>query len=186
MLFRSRDGLKLIEKASDSEALALASQNDDEVYLVPAFVGLGAPYWDQEARGAIFGLTRGTTEKDLVKATLQGIAYQVRDILEAMADDTQIKIPVLKVDGGATNNNYLMQFQADILNIPVQRTGDLETTALGAAFLAGLAVGYWKDLDELKQVTSEGRRFEVLMDQEQRDRLYAGWKKAVQATRLFE
>lgn len=181
-----RDGLKLIEKASESEALALASQNDDEVYLVPAFVGLGAPYWDQEARGAIFGLTRGTTEKDLVKATLQGIAYQVRDILEAMADDTQIKIPVLKVDGGATNNNYLMQFQADILNIPVQRTGDLETTALGAAFLAGLAVGYWKDLDELKQVTSEGRRFEVLMDQKQRDKLYAGWKKAVQATRLFE
>lgn len=181
-----RDGLKLIEKASHSEKLALESQNDDEVYVVPAFVGLGAPYWDQDARGAIFGLTRGTTEKDLVKATLQGIAYQVRDILDAMKDDTKISIPLLKVDGGATNNNYLMQFQADILDIPIQRTGDLETTALGAAFLAGLAVGYWKDIDELKQVTSVGRRFDVQMDDKKRNTLYAGWKKAVKATREFE
>lgn len=181
-----RDGLKLIKKASHSEKLALESQNDDEVYVVPAFVGLGAPYWDQDARGAIFGLTRGTTEKDLVKATLQGIAYQVRDILDAMKDDTKISIPLLKVDGGATNNNYLMQFQADILDIPIQRTGDLETTALGAAFLAGLAVGYWKDIDELKQVISVGRRFDVQMDDKKRNTLYAGWKKAVKATREFE
>ena len=128
-----RDGLKLIDKASQSEADALASKNEDEVYVVPAFVGLGAPYWDQDARGAVFGLTRGTTEKDFIKATLQGIAYQVRDILGAMQEDTGIDIPVLKVDGGATNNDYLMQFQADILNTPVQRAGDLETTALGAA-----------------------------------------------------
>ena len=140
-----RDGLKLIDKASQSETAALASKNEDEVYVVPAFVGLGAPYWDQDARGAVFGLTRGTTEKDFIKATLQGIAYQVRDILGAMQEDTGIDIPVLKVDGGATNNDYLMQFQADILNTPVQRAGDLETTALGAAFLAGLAVGYWQD-----------------------------------------
>lgn len=181
-----RDGLKLIEKASQSEAAALASKNEDEVYVVPAFVGLGAPYWDQEARGAVFGLTRGTTEKDFIKATLQGIAYQVRDILGAMQEDTGIDIPVLKVDGGAANNDYLMQFQADILNTPVQRAGDLETTALGAAFLAGLAVGYWQDFDEIKAVIKDGKRFEVQMDDRRRNKLYGGWQKAVAATRYFE
>ena len=181
-----RDGLKLIEKASQSEAAALASKNEDEVYVVPAFVGLGAPYWDQEARGAVFGLTRGTTEKDFIKATLQGIAYQVRDILGAMQEDTGIDIPVLKVDGGAANNDYLMQFQADILNTPVQRAGDLETTALGAAFLAGLAVGYWQDFDEIKAVIKDGKRFEVQMNDKRRNKLYGGWQKAVAATRYFE
>ncbi len=181
-----RDGLKLIDKASQSEADALASKNEDEVYVVPAFVGLGAPYWDQDARGAVFGLTRGTTEKDFIKATLQGIAYQVRDILGAMQEDTGIDIPVLKVDGGATNNDYLMQFQADILNTPVQRAGDLETTALGAAFLAGLAVGYWQDFDEIKAVIKDGKRFEVQMDDKRRNKLYGGWQKAVAATRYFE
>ncbi len=181
-----RDGLKLIDKASQSEVAALASKNEDEVYVVPAFVGLGAPYWDQNARGAVFGLTRGTTEKDFIKATLQGIAYQVRDILGAMQEDTGIDIPVLKVDGGATNNDYLMQFQADILNTPVQRAGDLETTALGAAFLAGLAVGYWQDFDEIKAVIKDGKRFEVQMDDKRRNKLYGGWQKAVAATRYFE
>lgn len=181
-----RDGLKLIDKASQSEADALASKNEDEVYVVPAFVGLGAPYWDQDARGTVFGLTRGTTEKDFIKATLQGIAYQVRDILGAMQEDTGIDIPVLKVDGGATNNDYLMQFQADILNTPVQRAGDLETTALGAAFLAGLAVGYWQDFDEIKAVIKDGKRFEVQMDDKRRNKLYGGWQKAVAATRYFE
>ena len=181
-----RDGLKLIDKASQSETAALASKNEDEVYVVPAFVGLGAPYWDQGARGAVFGLTRGTTEKDFIKATLQGIAYQVRDILGAMQEDTGIDIPVLKVDGGATNNDYLMQFQADILNTPVQRAGDLETTALGAAFLAGLAVGYWQDFDEIKAVIKDGKRFEVQMDDKRRNKLYGGWQKAVAATRYFE
>ncbi len=181
-----RDGLKLIDKASQSEADALASKNEDEVYVVPAFVGLGAPYWDQDARGAVFGLTRGTTEKDFIKATLQGIAYQVRDILGAMQEDTGIDIPVLKVDGGATNNDYLMQFQADILNTPVQRAGDLETTALGTAFLAGLAVGYWQDFDEIKAVIKDGKRFEVQMDDKRRNKLYGGWQKAVAATRYFE
>ncbi len=179
-----RDGLKLIDKASQSEVAALASKNEDDV--VPAFVGLGAPYWDQDARGAVFGLTRGTTEKDFIKATLQGIAYQVRDILGAMQEDTGIDIPVLKVDGGATNNDYLMQFQADILNTPVQRAGDLETTALGAAFLAGLAVGYWQDFDEIKAVIKDGKRFEVQMDDKRRNKLYGGWQKAVAATRYFE
>lgn len=181
-----RDGLKLIDKASQSEVAALASKNEDEVYVVPAFVGLGAPYWDQDARGAVFGLTRGTTEKDFIKATLQGIAYQVRDILGAMQEDTGIDIPVLKVDGGAANNDYLMQFQADILNTPVQRAGDLETTALGAAFLAGLAVGYWQDFDEIKAVIKDGKRFEVQMDDKRRNKLYGGWQKAVAATRYFE
>lgn len=181
-----RDGLKLIEKASQSEAAALASKNEDEVYVVPAFVGLGAPYWDQDARGAVFGLTRGTTEKYFIKATLQGIAYQVRDILGAMEEDTGIDIPVFKVDGGAANNDYLMQFQADILNTPVQRAGDLETTALGAAFLAGLAVGYWQDFDEIKAVIKDGKRFEVQMDDKRRNKLYGGWQKAVAATRYFE
>lgn len=181
-----RDGLKLIEKASQSEAAALASKNEDEVYVVPAFVGLGAPYWDQDARGAVFGLTRGTTEKDFIKATLQGIAYQVRDILGAMEEDTGIDIPVLKVDGGAANNDYLIQFQADILNTPVQRAGDLETTALGAAFLAGLAVGYWQDFDEIKAIIKDGKRFEVQMDDKRRNKLYGGWQKAVAATRYFE
>ena len=181
-----RDGLKLIDKASQSETAALASKNEDEVYVVPAFVGLGAPYWDQDARGAVFGLTRGTTEKDFIKATLQGIAYQVRDILGAMQEDTGIDIPVLKVDGGAANNDYLMQFQADILNTTVQRAGDLETTALGAAFLAGLAVGYWQDLDEIKAVIKDGKRFEVQMDDKRRNKLYGGWQKAVAATRYFE
>ena len=132
-----RDGLQFIENASDSEEAARASQNDDEVYLVPAFVGLGAPYWDQDARGAMFGLTRGTTKNDIIKATLQSIAYQVRDIIDTMHDDTGIDIPVLKVDGGGTANNYLMQFQSDLLDTPIQRSKNAETTALGAAFLAG-------------------------------------------------
>lgn len=181
-----RDGLKVITKASQSEAAARESTSEDEIYVVPAFVGLGAPYWDQDARGAIFGITRGTTDKDIIKATLQGIAYQVRDILDAMQEDTNIKIPVLKVDGGATNNDYLMQFQADILDTPVQRAGDLETTALGAAFLAGLAVGYWQDLEELKQIIKNGKRFDVQMDKQKRDQLYDGWTKAVKANRIFE
>ncbi|CAM3031747.1 glycerol kinase GlpK [Lactococcus hircilactis] len=181
-----RDGLKMLKKASDSEAAAEMSNNQDEVYVVPAFVGLGAPYWDQEARGAMFGLTRGTTKEDIIKATLQGIAYQVRDVVNTMQEDTGIEIPVLKVDGGAANNEYLMQFQADILNTPIQRASDLETTALGAAFLAGLAVGFWKDTDEIKENYEAGKIFQVEMDEERRTRLYHGWKKAIEATRVFK
>ena len=162
------------------------STNEDEVYVVPAFVGLGAPYWDQAARGAMFGLTRGTTKEDIIKATLQSIAYQVRDIIDTMQDDTGIKIPVLKVDGGAANNEYLMQFQTDILNVPIQRAENLETTALGAAFLAGLAVGYWKDIDDIKKFASDGQRYEPAMDQDVTDDLYAGWQEAVQATMQYK
>lgn len=181
-----RDGLKMIEHASDSEDAARRSSNEDEVYVVPAFVGLGAPYWDQDARGAMFGLTRGTTKEDIIKATLQSIAYQVRDVIDSMQEDTGIKIPVLKVDGGAALNEYLMQFQSDILNAPIQRAGNLETTALGAAFLAGLAVGYWKDTDEIREFYEAGKMFDSQMDEEQRNKLYGGWKKAVAATQAFK
>ncbi len=181
-----RDGLQMLQKASDSEDAAKRSTSEDEVYVVPAFVGLGAPYWDQAARGAMFGLTRGTTKEDIIKATLQSIAYQVRDIIDTMQDDTGIKIPVLKVDGGAANNEYLMQFQTDILNVPIQRAENLETTALGAAFLAGLAVGYWKDTDEIREFYEAGKLFEVQMEEERREKLYNGWKKAVKATQAFE
>lgn len=181
-----RDGLKMLEKSSDSEEAARHATNQDEVYVVPAFVGLGAPYWDQEARGSMFGLTRGTTKNDIIKATLQSIAYQVKDIVDTMQQDTNIKIPVLKVDGGAANNSYLMQFQSDILDTPIQRAHDLETTALGAAFLAGLAVGYWKDTDEIREFYEAGKLFEPEMNTEKREKLYSGWKQAVAATRTFK
>lgn len=181
-----RDSMKLIDTAPDSYQAAIDSKDDDEVYVVPAFTGLGAPYWDPEARGAVFGITRGTNRNDFIKATLQAIAYQSRDVLDTMQSDTGVDIPVLKVDGGAANNNYLLQFQADIINIPVQKAADLETTALGAAFLAGLSVGYWKDIDEIIAVYSEGKTFQPNMSAEKRDHLYQGWKKAVAATRAFK
>ncbi|MHC5217877.1 glycerol kinase GlpK [Enterococcus sp. LJL128] len=181
-----RDGLKMIQTAAESEAVANASANNNEVYVVPAFTGLGAPYWDSDARGAVFGLTRGTTREDFVKATLQAVAYQVRDIIDTMKNDTGIDIPVLKVDGGAANNDLLMQFQADILNTSVQRAQNLETTALGAAFLAGLAVGFWKDLEELKAFHEEGEVFEVKMSEDEREDLYEGWQQAVAATKMFK
>ncbi len=181
-----RDGLRMISNSPESEKYAKNSTNENEVYIVPAFTGLGAPYWNPEARGSVFGLTRGTTKEDIIKATLQSIAYQVRDIIDTMQDDTGIKIPVLKVDGGAANNEYLMQFQTDILNVPIQRAENLETTALGAAFLAGLAVGYWKDTDEIREFYEAGKLFEVQMEEERREKLYNGWKKAVKATQAFE
>lgn len=181
-----RDGLKMIQTAAESEAVAKESHNKNEVYVVPAFTGLGAPYWDSDARGAVFGITRGTTREDFVKATLQAVAYQVRDIIDTMKNDTGIDIPILKVDGGAANNDLLMQFQADILNTSVQRAQNLETTALGAAFLAGLAVGFWKDLDELKAFYEEGQIFETEMSDEERDDLYEGWQQAVAATQMFK
>ena len=181
-----RDSVKMLTHAADSEKMAMRSENDDEVYVVPAFVGLGAPYWDQEARGAMFGLTRGTTENDIVKATLQSIAYQVRDVIDLMKADTDIEIPVLRVDGGATMNNYLMQFQSDVLNIPVQRATNLESTALGVAYLAGLAVGYWKDMDEIREFYTSGQQFEPMMDEAYRENLYEGWKRAVVATQAFK
>lgn len=181
-----RDGLQMIESAADSEAAAKRSDDEDEIYVVPAFVGLGAPYWDSKARGAMFGLTRGTTKEDVIKATLQSIAYQVRDVVDTMKEDTGIDIPFLRVDGGASANNYLMQFQSDILDLPIQRTKNLETTALGAAFLAGLGIGFWKDTDEIKELYESGKLFESKMDDERRDHLYTHWQKAVEATRVFE
>ena len=180
-----RDSMKLIKNAPDSEKAAYESTSENEVYVVPAFTGLGAPYWDAEARGAIFGVTRGTTDKDMIKATLQSLAYQTRDVVDTMQKDSGIDIPSLRVDGGASNNNYLMQFQADILGKKIERTKVLETTSMGAAFLAGLAVGYWKNIDELKHVFTIGQAFEPKMGELEREKLYSGWQRAIKATRVF-
>ena len=180
-----RDGLKMIESSPESERLAEKSTNNDEVYIVPAFTGLGAPYWNSDARGSVFGLTRGTTREDFVKATLQSIAYQVRDIIETMQNDSGIDIPVLKVDGGAAMNDFLLQFQADILGIEIARATNLETTALGAALLAGLAVGFWRDMDEIRSLNATSQLFKPEMNNARKEQLYRGWQKAVAATQLF-
>ncbi len=180
-----RDGLRMIETSSESEGLAQSSTSDDEVYVVPAFTGLGAPYWDSNARGSVFGLTRGTSKEDFVKATLQSIAYQVRDVIATMQVDSGIDIQQLRVDGGAAMNNLLMQFQADILGIDIARAKNLETTALGAAFLAGLSVGYWESMDELKELNATGQLFQATMNESRKEKLYKGWRKAVKATQVF-
>lgn len=180
-----RDSMKMVKTAEESEKAALASKSEDEVYVVPAFTGLGAPYWDSEARGAVFGITRGTNKNDFIKATLQSLAYQTRDVVDTMQIDSGIEIPTLRVDGGASNNDYLLQFQADILGIKIERSQTLETTSMGAAFLAGLAVGYWKDVDELKDVFVVGKTFESKMEEPKRKKLYQGWKRAVKATQVF-
>lgn len=180
-----RDSMKMIKTAPESEVAALKSKSENEVYVVPAFTGLGAPYWDSEARGAIFGVTRGTNNYDFIKATLQSLAYQTKDVVDTMQVDSGIKIPTLRVDGGASNNNYLMQFQADILGTRIERAKVAETTGMGAAFLAGLAVGYWKNIDELKNVSVVGQTFESKMGEQERKHLYAGWKRAVKATQVF-
>lgn len=181
-----RDGLRMIETSPESEEVAAKATGGNDVYVVPAFTGLGAPYWDSDVRGAVFGLTRGTTKEDFVRATLQAVAYQSRDVLETMKKDSGIDIPLLKVDGGAAKNNLLMQFQADILNTQVQRAANLETTALGAAYLAGLAVGFWKDLDELKEMQKEGEIFTPQMADDEREELYENWQAAVAATQTFK
>lgn len=180
-----RDGLRMIETSSESEGLAQSSTSDDEVYVVLAFTGLGAPYWDSNARGSVFGLTRGTSKEDFVKATLQSIAYQVRDVIDTMQVDSGIDIQQLRVDGGAAMNNLLMQFQADILGIDIARAKNLETTALGAAFLAGLSVGYWESMDELKELNATGQLFQATMNESRKEKLYKGWRKAVKATQVF-
>ncbi|TWT09785.1 glycerol kinase GlpK [Streptococcus sp. sy004] len=180
-----RDGLRMVSASPESEGLARSSSSDDEVYVVPAFTGLGAPYWNSDARGSVFGLTRGTSKEDFVKATLQSIAYQVRDVIDTMRVDSGIDIQVLKVDGGAAMNSFLMQFQSDILGIDIARAKNLETTALGAAFLAGLAVGYWKDMEELKALNETGELFTPSMNDSRKEQLYNGWKKAVKATQVF-
>lgn len=180
-----RDSMKMIRTAPESEDAALKATSENEVYVVPAFTGLGAPYWDSEARGSIFGLTRGTTNYDLIKATLQSLAYQTRDVVDTMQKDSGIEIPILRVDGGASNNNYLMQFQADILGTEIQRAKVLETTGMGVSFLAGLAVGFWKDVDELKDIFRIGQAFEPKMGDMEREKLYSGWQRAIKATRVF-
>jgi glycerol kinase len=175
-----RDELQLIQNAAESEVLAASIENTGGVYVVPAFVGLGAPYWDGYARGSISGLTRGSGKAQIVRATLEAIAYQTRDVVDVMKRDAGLQLPALRVDGGATRNNWLMQFQADILGVPVQRPAVTETTALGAAYLAGLAVGYWESPEQIAQQWTVERTFEPQMSTDQRDTLYAGWQRAVE------
>ena len=174
-----RDELKIIEKTSDTETLALSVSDTGGVYLVPAFVGLGAPYWDMYARGTLVGLTRGTKREHLARATLEAIAYQVVDVLKVMEAEAGLELRGLRVDGGAATNNFLMQFQGDILAADVLRPKITETTALGAAFLAGLGVGYWESTDQIAQMWELDRRFSPSMDTAKRDGLYRGWKRAV-------
>ncbi len=181
-----RDGLRVIKDAKDSEDYASRVESTDGVYLVPAFVGLGTPYWDSDVRGAMFGVTRGTTKEHFIRATLESLAYQTRDVLSAMEADSEIQVKTLRADGGAVRNNFLMQFQGDILNVPVERPVVNETTALGAAYLAGLAVGFWKDQEEIAEQWSLDRSFEPKMEEDQREDLYKGWKKAVKATMAFK
>ncbi len=181
-----RDGLKLLRHASDSQAYAETVDSTDGVYFVPAFVGLGAPYWDMDVRGALFGLTRGTTQEHIIRAVLESMGYQTRDILEAMQKDSGIQLQKLTVDGGAVANDFLMQFQSDILGVPINRPRVLETTALGAAYLAGLAVGYWESKEDIVANKKIERTFEPTMSEQKRERLYRDWKKAVNAAIQFK
>ena len=181
-----RDSLKIIENAAETESLATSINDSGGVYVVPAFVGLGAPYWDQYARGAILGLTRGSGRAEVARATLESVAYQSRDLLEAMVADSGVELASLRVDGGMVANNFLMQFQADILGVPVERPQVAETTALGAAYLAGLAVGYWESEEDIKHNWALDRRFEPDMDDGAREKMYKGWKKAVERARQWE
>lgn len=181
-----RDEMKIIDNAAASEAMASAVPDTNGVYVVPAFVGLGAPYWDMYARGAVLGLTRGANRNHLVRATLESIAYQTRDVLEAMQDDSKITLKSLKVDGGAVANAFLMQFQSDILGVPVDRPVVTETTALGAAYLAGLAVGYWTSKDEIAKKWKVDKTFVPDMPESDRKNKYTGWKKAVSKALKWE
>ncbi|HPN94816.1 MAG: Glycerol kinase [bacterium ADurb.Bin236] len=181
-----RDGLKIIKTAAESEKLAASVSDNGGVYFVPALVGLGAPHWDMYARGAVLGLTRGATSAHLARAALEAMCYQTRDIVDAMAKDSGIPLKSLFVDGGAVANNLLMQFQADILRAPVDRPKMIETTALGSAFLAGLGVGIWKNLKELEKARETDRLFKPAMKQAERDRLYSGWRRAVERASRWE
>jgi glycerol kinase len=178
-----RDGLEFYPDVKETEAMATSIDSTDGVYIVPAFVGLGAPYWDPYARGTIVGLTRGTTKNHLVRAGLQSMAYQSYDLLIAMAKDSGVNLKTLKVDGGACANNYLCQFQADILGINVSRPKMIETTAMGAAFLAGIATGVWKDTQSVESIWKEDRSFSLQRSQEKVDQCLKGWHKAVEKSR---
>jgi glycerol kinase len=178
-----RDELDVLGEAAESEGIARSVTDSHGVYMVPAFVGLGAPYWDMEARGAIVGLTRGANRAHIVRATLESIAYQTRDVVEVMSADAGIPIKEMRVDGGASANDFLMQFQADILHVRVDRPAMVETTALGAAFLAGMGVGFWKGAEELGQARRGEKIFEPSMSDKEREELYSGWKEAVSRVR---
>ena len=177
-----RDGLQIIRSSSEIESLATTVKSTEGVYVVPAFAGLGAPYWNQHARGTITGITRGTTSAHIARAALESIAYQTLDVLQAMEADADIKIKELRVDGGATVNDFLMQFQSDMLQCKVVRPSVTETTALGAAYLAGLATGFWKDIEEIKQQWAVEKTFNPTFSAEKRDELYSGWNRAIRST----
>ena len=176
-----RDEMKMIDSAFDSEYIANKAKDTNGVYIVPAFVGMGAPYWNMYARGTVVGLTRGTKKEHFVRATLESIAYQAMDVLKAMENDSSIELRELNVDGGATANNFLMQFQSDILNVPINRPEIVETTALGAAYLAGLATGFWKNKEEIMENKNISKSFIPVMLTEKRNKLIKGWSKAVKA-----
>ncbi|RFU67655.1 glycerol kinase [Peribacillus saganii] len=181
-----RDGLRMLKHAKDSEVYAKRVESTDGVYVVPAFVGLGTPYWDSEVRGAVFGLTRGTSKEHFIRATLESLAYQTKDVLDAMEADSEIGLQTLRVDGGAVKNEFLMQFQSDLLRVPVERPIINETTALGAAYLAGLAVGYWKNQEEIALQWAIDKTFTPLMQEQESGKLYEGWKKAIHAAMAFK
>ncbi len=181
-----RDGMRMFEKSSDCEQYAQRVNGSDGVYVVPAFVGLGTPYWDNDARGSVFGLTRATKKEHFITATLESIAYQSKDVMEVMKEESKLDIKSLCVDGGASSNNYLMQFQSNILNCDVLRPRCLESTALGCCYLAGLSSGLFKDLNEIKKFHSIDKIFVNKINNEEREKLYSGWKIAVKATRMFK
>jgi glycerol kinase len=181
-----RDELRMIKNASESERYALEVEDTNGVYVVPAFTGLGAPYWDPYARGTVMGLTRGAKKEHFIRATLESIAYQTNDVLKSMQEDSGISLVELNVDGGASSNNFLMQFQADILGVQVDRPQVVETTALGAAYLAGLAVGYWKDKEEISQNRRLDKNFKPNMEEEKRAKLLKGWHKALKRAMEWE
>lgn len=181
-----RDSMRMVKDAAQTEEYANRIESTEGVYVVPAFTGLGTPYWDSEARGAVFGLTRGSGKEHFIRATLESLGYQTRDVLKVMEQESGIKLRTLRVDGGAVKNNFLMQFQADILDVPVERPVNNESTALGAAYLAGLAVGFWENLDQVSSNWAQDRIFKPEMPEETREKLYKGWQKAVQATQLFK
>ena len=180
-----RDGMRMVRSASQTEEYAIKVEDTAKVYVVPAFAGMGAPYWNQHARGTIVGLTRGCEKEHFIRATLESIAYQTSDVLNAMEQDSGLNLTSLKVDGGASANNFLMQFQSDILNCDVIRPQCIETTALGAAYLAGLAVGYWKDKQEIKENWALGKEFKTQMSGDVRLKLVKGWKKAVKCALMW-
>ena len=181
-----RDEVQILESAPESEQYCMSVPDTNGVYVVPAFTGLGAPYWDQYARGAILGLTRGAGKAHLIRATVESLAYQVQDVLQAMEKDADVRLKSLRVDGGASANNFLMQFQADILDAKVIRPSCIETTALGAAYLAGLATGFWKNAQEISQNWSKEREFTPSISKEKREKLLKGWNKAVRCTFAWE